>query len=138
MNDRIVQKGTRTSTRVIVAGREDLDLVRRGVRRLTRPRLIVSLSLPIAEARRARLEWRINRDLAACGCNEGTIAGLLYLVVVPAFVMGRYIPHSIVNWSLALCGFIGSLVIGKSAGLLLARWRLGRTLGSIERLVRQT
>ena len=138
MNDQIVHKCTRTQTRVIVAGREDLDLLRHHVRRLVRPRLTVSLSLPIAELRRTRIEWRINRDLAACGCNEGTIAGLLYLVAVPAFVMGRYIPHSIANWSLALCGFIGALVFGKSTGLLLARWRLNRTLASIERLVRHT
>jgi hypothetical protein len=117
-----------------LAREEDLELLRRGLRRRRSVRVFLALPLPVADASRARLERSINRNLAACGCNEGTVAGLLYLVLVPTVVMGRYVPHSTLTWALAACGFIAALVIGKGIGLALAHLRLQWTLNEIRRL----
>ena len=124
----------RPSSHVVIGAGADLDLLWRQLSRPGRPRPSVSLQLPMSEPRRSRLERRINRDLAACGCTEGTAAGLLYVVAVP-FIIGGYVPHSVGSWLFAGAGFIGALMLGKGAGLMLARWRLRRSLKVLRRLL---
>ena len=125
------------SGQLIVTCPEQLDLLRRQSWRSRRAPVVLALPPNIDEGRRARLVQRINRELNACGCSEGTVAGLLYLILVPAFVMGRWVPYSVAGWALAVTGFIGALFLGKATGLLLARYRLHSALNRVERAMRR-
>jgi hypothetical protein len=124
---------------LVLARVEDLESLRWNLqhRRRRKVRVLLSPPLDVKEVRRAALERRINRLLAACGCKEGAVAGLLYLILVPTLVMGALIPHSIVNWTVAALGFVATMVVGKLAGLIVARLRLLLTLREIQLLARE-
>lgn len=124
----------RDGEQVVLARVEDLGRLwqaRGDHRRVT---VLLALPLDLDEARRARLERRINRSLAACGCGEGTIAGLLYLILAPTVVMGHAVPHTAANWALAALGLLGALLLGKAAGLAYARVRLLWAMIEINRI----
>lgn len=112
---------------------EDLDDLKR--RRHPRGRIVVRLVLPaLASTQRADLERRISRGLIACGCNEGALAGLLYLVLVPLLVAaGTVSPGSLLGWAVVAAGFVVAMLFGKMVGLGLARLRLWRALTEAER-----
>ena len=60
----------------------------------------------------------------ACGCVEGTIAGLLYLAVVAVLITNNSVgPASVTGWVVLGGGLLASLAAGKMFGLLLARRR---------------
>jgi ABC-type transporter Mla maintaining outer membrane lipid asymmetry permease subunit MlaE len=91
----------------------------------------VALPLVADPRRRARLEARINRDLASCGCETGAVfvaAGLIVMVVAAldgsVSLDWRGIGHAI--------GVLLALgLIGKVVGLLVAELRLRATLRAV-------
>lgn len=97
-------------------------------------RVALDVGLHIDERQRKKLERDLNRGLAACGCNEGTLAGLLYLLLVPTLVMGSAIPWTVVGWLTFGAGLIASLLLGKAIGLLAARIRVLQALKQIDAL----
>lgn len=113
---------------------EDLDSLRRlgGAPRKKR----IQLALPgLREELRADFERRLAIYSQTCGCNEGSIAGLLYLIVVSLLLLtGWLAPRSFLAWAYLLVGFIACLVAGKILGLLWARWRFVRILKEVQRL----
>jgi len=111
---------------------EDLDALRR---RQPRGRVIVQLALPDLDAGdRADIERRISRSLIACGCNEGAVLGLLYLVLVPLLVLtGALAPSLWLGWAAVVTGFIMAMFVGKVLGLAFARVRLWRALAEAAR-----
>lgn len=124
-----------SATRTLVASRlEDLDRLR-GERRPAGT-LSVALVLPgLEDERRENLERRMSRLLTACGCGEGTVAGLLYLVIVPVLLFtGVLAAGSLGGWAMLGFGFIAALLLGKIVGLAVARVRLLLTVNELERL----
>ena len=119
-----------------VSSAEDLALLRRRGR--LRGRLEVQINLPgLDEARRADLQHRVEGSSAACGCNEGTVAGLIYLVLIPTLIFaGRLAPSFPLGWIAIGGGFIAVLAAGKLFGLVVARLALSRALNRIERAFR--
>jgi hypothetical protein len=129
-----MEGGSATGRRVVVVSRaEDVELLRR--RGAHRGRVGVRIDLPgLDEGRRAGLQRRAARSLSACGCNEGTVAGLIYLVVVPALIYSGWIAPSFpLGWIAVGGGFLAVLVAGKAFGLVVARLTLLRTLRQIGR-----
>ena len=111
---------------------EDLPALRR-----SRTGARVEIALPgLDEKRRTVLQRRIERSLAACGCNEGSVAGFLYLLTVAVLLFAGRGPGSLLGWLGAGAGLIGALVAGKIAGLILARITLSRALRELERALR--
>jgi hypothetical protein len=119
---------------VVVSRPEDLTALRRGIR----GRVGVQIDLPgLDDERRAYLQRRVERSAAACGCNEGTVAGLLYLLVVPALIFtGRLAPSTPLEWLTIGVGVLAVLIAGKVFGLVAARLALLRALNRIERAFR--
>ena len=122
---------------LLVRRPEDLESIRR---RSASGRIRVALApnLGGSDVQRARLERQINRSLAACGCNEGTVAGILYLGTAVVLAWRDPSPLGGRGWLVALGGFLFSLLLGKTAGLLLARWRLHRAVSAVGGLDRPT
>ncbi len=116
----------------LVSCPEDLNRLRRRPRGLGR--IVVRIALQgLDDNRRSNFERRVERHIAACGCNEGTAAGLLYLIVIPILVFtGRLVPYSILGWIAVGGGFVAALLAGKVFGLVVARLRLFRALNEIE------
>lgn len=84
----------------------------------------VSLELLADRAQRARLETRINRHLASCGCVSGAVfvaIGLVYVVIASITAPHQIEWHGIVE-SIAWLFALG--LIGKGIGLLTAEIRL--------------
>jgi hypothetical protein len=130
--------GDPTARNLALSRPEDVELVRHSWPRSRATVIHLSTRLGLEEGHRAKLERRINRDRTACGCNEGALAGLVYLAAVPTIVMGTLVPQTFTNWALAAGGFLIALAAGKGFGLLLARWRLLWTLAKVERIMRRT
>jgi hypothetical protein len=116
----------------IASRAEDLDLLRYRSRR--RARVSIQINIPgIAEERGELLSRRLARSMAACGCNEGTVAGLIYLVLMPTLVLTRHIAASSVRaWIAIGCGLVLALVAGKLFGLVIARFTFIRTVNAIK------
>lgn len=116
---------------LVVTSAEDL----RHLRELLKLRGSFKVKIDIAglaKERQARLQRSLERSVSACGCNEGTVAGLLYLIVVPILYFAGRIAPSALGWAGIGGGFIGVLVIGKLIGIAAARLTLARTLTRIE------
>jgi hypothetical protein len=127
-----------SGTATFVASRfEHLDRLRR--ERRPAGRINVELDLPgLEDERRKEFERRMARYLTACGCGEGTVAGTPYLFVVPILVlMGVLSAGSVGAWIVLLLGFVADLLLGKIAGLAIARLRLLLTVNELERLFRE-
>ena len=102
---------------------EDLQELQRTPRIARRRAICVNLPT-MDESKRQAIEHRIRRGLSACGCNEGTAAGLLFLVVVPVLIFfGKLSPHTVLQWGEVAGGFVVSLLVGKLIGLTVARLR---------------
>jgi hypothetical protein len=119
------------------SGVKDLEVLHR--RGKTRGRLGVKIILPgLDEERRANFERRVERSLAACGCNEGAVALLLYLIVIPTLIFtGRLAPSWPLGWIAVGAGLLAALVAGKFFGLGIARFTLYQTLNEIKRAFQQ-
>jgi len=105
--------------------------VRKGIRRIV---LRVGEGT-VEEPEIRKLEKRIARSANACGCDEGTIAGFIYIVAIAsAAVAGGVSLSSAGDWGLAVGGFVASLVVGKGIGLALAELRLRLALRDAGRL----
>lgn len=117
----------------VASNLDDLDRLRR--RGMPRRPGAIRLALPgLEEGRRADFERRLQRHDAACGCNEGTVAGLLYLVLVPLLLLAGWLaPRSLLAWISVVGGLFASLVAGKVFGLVVARQRFRRVLNDLER-----
>ena len=124
------------TTQLIILRPDDLAVLR-GSRPRPRPRVTLAPSLGLREARRVFLERRINRSLSACGCNEGSVAGLLYLVAVATLALSESVTLSVASSLTAAGGCIAALTLGKIFGLVRARWRLLRAVRTVERLARR-
>jgi hypothetical protein len=120
----------------VVASRADLAGVK-DLHRSPYSRVRVRLVLPRdAPADPAELERRLGRLQSACGCDEGTIAGLLYLIAVGlGFALGPISPGSLGAWGGLVAGLLASLLAGKVIGLALARWRTRSLLSRIAALL---
>lgn len=91
------------------------------------------LGIRLEDGRRRKFERRIERHLAACGCNEGALAGLLYLVATCALLtVGHVSPGSTLGWIGLGAGALAALVVGKIFGLALAHIRLKRVIKEVE------
>jgi hypothetical protein len=131
--------------RVPASGRELPALIRaEDVQRLrkrlhAKPRLSppVEIIAPELEApARIALERDVARYLRTCGCNEGTIAGLIYIVAIPALMFMDWLaPTSVLDWIGVCAGLIGTLLAGKLAALGVARLHLNRTLHRVRRIL---
>lgn len=124
--------GSATRHRFAVATLEDL-------RRLPHPRVApglveVDITLDgIEDDRRADLERRMARELAACGCREGSIAVLLYAAIVPMLaILGIVAPSSVLGWVAIVGGILVASMVGKVLGLALAQVRLRRVAREVE------
>jgi hypothetical protein len=117
----------------VVSGPDDLDRLRR--RRAVPPKTPIRIALPgLAEHRRVDFERRLARHASACGCNEGTVTTLLYVMfVVLLLVAGWLAPRSFSAWSAIVGGMFVSLVLGKIFGLVVARQRFLRVLNDLDR-----
>lgn len=125
-----------SQTSVLVASRlEDLIFLRQLGRVSRKSR--IQIALPgLDGTRRVEFERLLARYGSACGCNEGSIAGLLYLLLVPLLLLkGWLVPHTLLAKIFVVGGFFGCLIAGKIFGLLFARWRFVRVLKKIERTV---
>jgi hypothetical protein len=102
--------------------------------RLAPARVSVRLALPgLNDQRRTEFERRLAQQLAACGCNEGSVAVLLYVATVPALaIAGPLAPASALGWVALFAGLLGASLLGKVAGLTVARLRLRRVVAEIE------
>jgi hypothetical protein len=100
----------------------------RGVRQIS-----LQLSdFALAEPERRALERRLARDLTACGCNEGAVAGLLYVVITLGLWLSGVVSVASFGRAAALGGgFILTLFLGKLFGLGLAKFRLARTIAAL-------
>src|SRR5262249_30872519 len=114
------------------------------VRRLPTPRLAsaraeVSLDFPgLNDGMRIKFEQRIGTLLSACGCREGSIAVLIYLVAAPILVaLGPLAPGSVLGWVALVGGLLAASMAGKVAGLVLAQIRLLRVLSELEEIIRE-
>jgi hypothetical protein len=94
----------------------------------------VRIALPeLGEGRRSRLQRRVERSMTACGCDEGTVAGLFYLALSATLLAtGRVAPPGLLGWMVVGFGFIAALGGGKAFGLLMARLVLFKTLNEIK------
>jgi hypothetical protein len=111
---------------------EDLD--RLPPPRFAPARIGVRLTVPgFDESKRADTERRLARALAACGCSEGSIAMILYLVVVPILaIAGPLAPHSLLDWLALFGGLILVSIVGKLVGLAIARLRFLKLVNELE------
>jgi hypothetical protein len=112
------------------------DLAR--LSRRSRTPVAVKLDVDIAslgEPRRREIERTLSRSLSACGCDEGAALGLLYLVVLVAFVIAGDGPRSMVQWGLAFVGLCGAAMVGKFAGIGIARMRLSRETQVLKEII---
>jgi hypothetical protein len=92
--------------------------------------------LPDTEDSR-RLQRKVQRLTSACGCDEGALAGLSYLLIFFLAVLTGYAaPRSVLGWVGGVGGFVAALFAGKIFGLALARVRLVRALRQLNRLAR--
>lgn len=126
--------GPRASSTFVASQLEDVRRLRE-LRHRASGRLAVRLVVHgFDDSRRAGLERRLERHANACGCNEGTVAGLIYLAAVPILlVLGARAPSSPLAWLAVAGGFVSALLAGKVLGLALARWRFSRALREVER-----
>jgi hypothetical protein len=106
--------------------------------RLAPARVSVELALPGLDGpRRGELEQRLARQLAVCGCKEGSVAVLLYLVAVPILAFaGPLAPGSALGWLALFGGLLGASLLGKVAGLAVAHMRLLQVVAEIEDTIR--
>lgn len=103
--------------------------------RLAPPRTKVKLSLAgLSDDERQLYERRLGAQLAACGCNEGSVALLLYLAVaIPLAIWGPLAPLSGWGWAALVVGTVVAMIAGKVLGLVVADLRLRRISTEIER-----
>ena len=118
----------------LISHLEDLDRLRR-LHRRPPGRIAVRIALHgLDDSRRSNLDHRLERHINACGCNEGSVAGLLYLVGIPTLIfIGLLVPHSIFGWIAVGGGLVVALLAGKIFGLVVARLRFFRALNEIDR-----
>jgi hypothetical protein len=121
-----------------VASLEDL-------RRLPPPRLVpansrVELALPVLDAfQREYYERRLSRELAACGCREGSIAVLLYCAAVPLLAfLGMLSLRTVTAWIVLFVGLLAVSISGKIIGLTIAAARLRRLADELASIVRES
>jgi hypothetical protein len=114
------------------------------LRRLPPPRVVpaqveVDIRLDgIEGAHRAELERRMARELAACGCREGSIAVLLYAgIVLLLAVLGPFAPDTAFGWVAIVAGVLAASMLGKVLGLALAQVRLMRVAREVEATLRE-
>src|SRR5262245_17575010 len=107
------------------------DLVALKARRARRRVHSVALELVSDAALRRRLEARINRDIASCGCETGALFVAVGLVVV--VTRSILTPASIdLGGIVRAVGFLLALgLVGKTIGLLSAEFRLRATISEI-------
>lgn len=120
-----------------ISSADELSLLRTYLK--SRRSFKVQIQVPgLEKERRDRLQRRVERSASACGCNEGSIAGLLYLIAVPALYFTGRIAPSASAWLAIGGGFIATLLIGKLIGLAAAKLTLTRTLAQLERAFRSS
>jgi hypothetical protein len=116
---------------LVIAAQEDLDLLLS-----TRGRfdaVVMQVDAPPDE--RTRWERRLLEAYADCGCDAGGVALLIALAAI-AFV--SFAMHATPSWRTgvtALFFCFGAAMLGKMAGLAVARLRLWRDIQQLSRLV---
>jgi hypothetical protein len=99
----------------------------------------VSLNLASIRTEESR-HWQtiINRHLSACGCKEG---GLFVISVVGAYIAYLSLHHSgtalqgWTSWGLGFGIACAGAALGKSTGLLRARWLLRRAVRQLKAVI---
>jgi hypothetical protein len=109
------------------------DLLTLPAPRLAPARVEVQLAVPGLDQHTVeRMQNRLAGAMAACGCREGSLAVLAYLVGMPLLIaMGAISPGSAGAWIALVGGLVAASVVGKVVGLLIAELRLGRIIGEV-------
>jgi len=129
----------------VLALRTESDLAtaaaeRAGMRRRRFERIAIEVDR-LEPGRRTDLERRLNRAYRACGCELGAAATVAALVGCMAYAM---LGGTITRENAIRVGALGSLIVvlaalvGKAAGLWLARRRLNATLAELQAEMRHT
>lgn len=87
------------------------------------------------DARRIELENRLSTAMSHCGCAEGGMFGVAYLVVVGVLIVAGSGPTTLAAWSLAVAGSVVALLTGKLVGLGRARVGLARHIADARALI---
>jgi hypothetical protein len=119
-----------------VASRSELAAVQ-DMPRSRFSRVRIRLVLPReAHADGEELERRLVKQQSACGCDQGSLAGVLYLVAMGVgLALGLVSPGSILAWGALVAGLFVALLAGKMIGLAFARWKTRSLLSELASLL---
>lgn len=76
-----------------------------------------------------RAAERLARDITACGCASGAVAGLIAFVVLGLFARGAFSLELVAFWVAAV---VGATVTAKVGTLLVTHWRARRGLAALQ------
>lgn len=110
------------------------DLYHLPAPRLAPTQVKVQIALPGVEgAQREQFERRLAHELAACGCPEGSITVMVYLVAVSLLALLGWLPlTSILAWVAIVVGLVAASLLGKVFGLTIAQVRLRRVIAELQ------
>lgn len=111
------------------------DLARLRQRGVAPRKTVIRVVLPgLSDSLRADFERRLARHASACGCNEGTVTTLLYIMIVTLLLVAGWLaPRSLSAWTAVVGGMFVSLLLGKILGLVVARQRFLQVLNDLDR-----
>ena len=112
----------------------DIDSLRR-VLSLPRDSRVVVMLPCFANEESSKLQNQLNRLVSECGCSMSAAALTLSILACGSFDWAHWVnlqTHIFKMLGLNLLGCIAVAALGRSAALLRAKWKLARTIKTIE------